>query len=217
MIRAVIYDLDDLMVNSHLLHVEASERVFKKYKISQKSLPEHIRSGFIGMRVSDILRELIKIYNLKVNFEKVYKEREKILLDLVGEKLRPMPGLFESLKLLKKSAIAIAIASSGTKKYIKTVLLKFNISGYFDVIVSGDDVKLGKPNPETYIVTCKKLGLKPEEVLVLEDATKGIKAAKLAKCKCIAVSSKYTPKQDLSEADFEIKSLRDLNLNLINF
>ena len=207
--------MDDLMVNSHPLHIEASERVFKKYKVSQKALPEKVRGGFVGMRVSEILKKLIKIYKLKIDYKKLYNEREKIFLDLVYKKLKMMPGLLKSLKLIKENGYQIAIASSGTKKYINTVLDKFKIAGYFNVIVSGDDVRLGKPNPETYIVAARKLGLKPEETLVLEDATKGIKAAKAAKCKCIAVPSPYTPRQNLQGANLKLNSLKELNLRLI--
>ena len=215
MIKAVIYDLDDLMVNSHGLHVEASEKVFQKFGVSQEKLPENIKAGFIGMRVSEILKELIKIYKLKINYQKVYKEREKVFLDLVMEKLEPMPGLFQSLEIISKSGYKIAIASSGTKKYIDMVLNKFKIANYFDVIITGDDVKSGKPNPETYQVAVKKLRVKPQETIVLEDATKGIIAAKSAGCVCIAVKNPYTPKQNLSKADIKLNSLNNLNIGLI--
>src|SRR4030042_667206 len=160
MIKAVIYDLDDLMVNSHGLHVEASEKVFQKFGVSQEKLPENIKAGFIGMRVSEILKELIKIYKLKINYQKVYKEREKVFLDLVMEKLEPMPGLFQSLEIISKSGYKIAIASSGTRRYINLVLSKFKIANFFEVIVSGDDVKHGKPNPEIFLKAVKKLHLK---------------------------------------------------------
>src|SRR4030042_3043639 len=215
MIKAVIYDLDDLMVNSHGLHVEASEKVFQKFGVSQEKLPENIKAGFIGMRVSEILKELIKIYKLKINYQKVYKEREKVFLDLVREKLEPMPGLFKSLEIISKSGYKIAIASSGTKIYIDIVLNKFKITDYFDVIITGDDVKSGKPNPETYQVAVKKLGVKPQVTIVLEDATVGIEAAKAAGCICIAVKNPYTPKQNLLKADIKLNSLNNLNIGLI--
>ena len=215
MIKAVIYDLDDLMVNSHGLHVEASEKVFQKFGVSQEKLPENIKAGFIGMRVSEILKELIKIYKLKINYQKVYKEREKVFLDLVMEKLEPMPGLFQSLEIISKSGYKIAIASSGTKRYINLVLSKFKIANFFDIIVSGDDVKRGKPDPEIFLKTVRKLRLKPEETLVLEDATVGIEAAKAAGCICIAVKNPYTPKQNLSKADIKLNSLNNLNIGVI--
>ena len=126
-----------------------------------------------------------------------------------------MPDLLQSLKLFKKNKFKIALASSGTKKYINVVLAKFKIADYFDVIVSGDDIKRGKPDPEIFSVAVKKLGLKPEETLVLEDATNGIEAAKSAGCKCIAVINKMTPPQNYSKADLVINSLEEIDMGLV--
>ena len=216
MIKAAIYDLDDLMVNSYKLHIEASERVFQKYGVDQKKVPEHIRAGFVGMRVSDILKYLVDYFELDVNLEDLREKRSAIFLDLVNKNLKVMPGLLQSLKLFKKNKFKIALASSGTKKYINLVLKKFKIADYFDVIVSGDDVKHGKPDPEIFSVAVKKLSLKPEETLVLEDATNGIEAAKSAGCKCIAVINKITPPQNYSKADLVVNSLEEIDSDLIN-
>ncbi len=215
MIKAIIYDLDDLMVNSYPLHIEASDKVFQKYGVDQKKIPKHIRASFIGMRVSDVLKKLVDYFRLDVNLENLRERRSAIFLDLVRKRLKVMPGLFESLKLFKTGGFKIALASSGSKKYITLVLEKFKIADYFDVVVTGDDVKNGKPDPETYSVTCQKLNLKPKETLVLEDATNGIKAAKLAGCKCIAVANKITPPQNYSKADLVVNSLEELDLKII--
>ena len=216
MIKAAIYDLDDLMVNSYKLHIEASERVFQKYGVDQKKVPEHIRAGLVGMRVSDVLKYIVDYFKLDVNLENLQEKRSAIFLDLVNKNLKVMPGLLQSLKLFKKNKFKIALASSGTKKYINLVLKKFKIADYFDVIVSGDDVKHGKPDPEIFSVAVKKLSLKPEETLVLEDATNGIEAAKSAGCKCIAVINKITPPQNYSKADLVVNSLEEIDSDLIN-
>ena len=215
MIKAVIYDLDDLMVNSNPLHTEASDKVLQKYGVSQKKLPEHIRAKFIGMRVSDILKNLIDYFQLGVNLEDLREKRSAIFLELVRKKLQVMPGLFQSLKLFRQNKFKIALASSGTKKYINIVLEKFKVADYFDVIVSGDDVKRGKPSPETYFIAVKKLSIRPSQAVVLEDATNGIAAAKAAGCFCIAIKNPHTPKQDLSKADLVINSLKELSLEEI--
>jgi len=215
MIKAVIYDMDDLMVNSYALHIEASDRVFQRHGVDQKKVPEHIRAGLVGMRVSDILKYLVDYLKLDVNLENLQEKRSAIFLDLVNKNLKTMPDLLQSLKLFKKNKFKIALASSGTKKYINVVLAKFKIADYFDVIVSGDDIKRGKPDPEIFSVAVKKLGLKPEETLVLEDATNGIEAAKSAGCKCIAVINKMTPPQNYSKADLVINSLEEIDLALV--
>lgn len=211
MIKAVIYDMDDLMVNSNPLHIRASKKVFREYGIDLKKIPQNVRAGFIGMRVADILRFVVDYFNLDLDFEKLRKQRSKTFLDLVTKQLKTMPGLLQSLKFFKKNKFKITLASSGTKEYINLVLKKFNVEKYFDVVVSGDDVKRGKPDPETYLIACEKLKVRPTEVIVLEDATKGIQAAKAAGCICIAVKNPYTLKQNLSKADLILNSLNDLN------
>jgi HAD superfamily hydrolase (TIGR01509 family) len=134
---------------------------------------------------------------------------------LVEKELGLMPGLLETLKLLKEENYKLAIASSGVKKYIALVLNKFHIKEYFDVVITGDDVKVGKPNPETYLVAARKLGVLPAECLVLEDATKGIQSAKAAGCFCIAVKNPNVPSQTYPDADLVVNSLHDVNLDLM--
>ena len=111
--------------------------------------------------------------------------------------MQSLPGLEKSLKLFKENGYPnCQLPHLEQKKYIDLVLEKFDIKNYFSLIVSGDDVKKGKPNPETYLVASQKLGFTPEECLVLEDATAGINAAKDAGCKCIAIKNLNTPVQD---------------------
>ncbi|OGD84588.1 hypothetical protein A2165_02420 [Candidatus Curtissbacteria bacterium RBG_13_40_7] len=215
-IRGVIYDLDDLMVNSYPLHMEAMLKIFEKYGKDMGNLPSQMVKNMVGRRIKDILTDLIGFFELDVDFEKFSKERSDIFLALVKSKIKPMPGLLKSLRLFTENNFKIALGSSGTKKYINIVLKKFSIKDYFNVIVTGDDVKNGKPNPETYLVSAQKLGLKPQNTLVLEDATNGIESAKVAGCWCIAVKNKNTPPQDLSRADIIVKSLEEIDLDLIN-
>ena len=214
--KAIIYDLDDLMVNSDPLHVQTDELLLEEHGHKFAELPKELRSGFIGMRVTDILKEIVKYLNLNVDLDSLYQKRTEIFLKLVKEKLEAMPGLNESLELFKTNGFKIALASSGAKEYINLVLDKFNIKKIFDVIVSGDDVKSGKPHPETYLITSEKLGVKPKKCLVLEDSTKGIESAKSAGCKCIAIINPYTPTQDNSKADIVLNSLNEITLDMVN-
>ncbi|MFA6381786.1 MAG: HAD family phosphatase [Candidatus Buchananbacteria bacterium] len=215
MIKGVIYDLDDLMVNSIGFHQKANQKVLKKYNSDFNKLPKDLYNKFVGMRVIDILETFIKNLNLKVDLETLKTERETIFLDLIKNELEAMPGLLESLNLFKKHNLKLAVASSGTTRYINIVLNKFNLINFFNVIISGDDVKNGKPNPETFTLAAKKLNLDPPQCLVLEDATNGIKAAKTAGCKCLAIKNPYTPPQDLTNADAVLNSLLQINSNIL--
>ena len=196
--------------------MESMVKLFKEYDKDMGKLPKLMISNLVGRRIKDIMKDLIDFFQLEVNFEKFSQEHSDIFLALVKSKLKCMPGLLKSLRSFKENGFKIAMGSSGSKKYIDIVLKKFKIEDYFDVIVTGDDVKHGKPDPETYLVASQKLELKPSETLVLEDATNGIYSAKAAGCWCIAVVNKITPPQNLAKADLIVNSLEEIDLDLIN-
>jgi HAD superfamily hydrolase (TIGR01509 family) len=210
--KAVIYDLDDLMVNSYPLHAEAWKILLLRYGFTGNRIVE---SGHIGMRVKDVAAEIAKELKLSIDPEALYKQHEEIFLQLVHDGLDMMPGLVESLDLFKKNGYRIAIASSGSRRYIDAVLQRFRLADYFSVIVTGDDVTKGKPDPEVYRKAALRLGVPPEECLVLEDATKGIEAAKAAGCRCIAVRNPHTPKQETKKADLTVERLGDIMIEQV--
>ena len=215
MIKGIIYDLDDLLVNSDYLHIQAFEAVLKEYGCSFDKLPSGMKESFVGRRISDIAKEVISYFNLNVDFDYFYKRRMVIFLKIAEKNLEMMPGAMHSLSLFR-NRFKLAIASSGAMEYINLVISKFKLGRCFDVIVSGDDVTKGKPDPETYIVAARKLGLKPSECAVLEDAHAGIESAKKAGCKCIAIRNPNTPPQDMSKADIILDSLEKISVEMIN-
>jgi HAD superfamily hydrolase (TIGR01509 family) len=167
------------------------------------------------MRVIDIVGELIEHLDLKESKDKLYRRRVEVFLDLVRSELEPMPGLRQSLSRLAGAGFKLAVASSGARRYVELVLERFEIADYFQAVVTGDDVTVGKPNPEAYLVASKKLGVSPSVCAVLEDAAKGIQSAKAAGCFCVAVRNPNIPPQDYSLADTVIDSLEDLRVEQI--
>ncbi|NOX71287.1 MAG: HAD family phosphatase [Candidatus Micrarchaeota archaeon] len=213
--KGIIYDMDDLLVDSDPLHKEAWKKLLAEYRKDYSDLPEDVIAGFLGMRVIDGARKIHSFFSIQEDFDMFYQKRMGIFLDIAKEKLKLMPGAKESLGLFRRSGFKIALATSGTNEYIDIVLDKFRLREYFDAIVSGDDVKKGKPNPEPYLVTAKRLGMKPDECLVLEDSEKGIESAKAAGCRCIAIPSPNTLPQDRSRADMVVRSLNEITLEMV--
>jgi beta-phosphoglucomutase-like phosphatase (HAD superfamily) len=216
MIKAVIYDLDDTMVNSGPLHKRSWKKLLNEYGYKFSDIPEKIRSDFLGKKIIDNIQTVMNYFKLNESKNILFEKRIDIFLKLAEKDLQTMSGLLFSLKLFKKNNYKLAIATSGTKRYIDLVLRKFNIKKFFEVIVTEDDVKSGKPDPEPYLVTAKKLSLRPQECLVLEDAANGVKSAKTAGCACIAIRNKNSFVQDLSKADLVLDSLGELNLKIIS-
>jgi len=216
MIKGIIYDMDDLMVDSDPLHSLAWNETLNKYGYNFSDIPEDVRSSFIGRKAVDFSKAMVGYFKMDLDYKSFYQEKYRTFLKLVKERLEPMPGLIKSLTLFKKNNYKIALATSGSKEYVDIVMERFQIRSYFDDIISGDDVKIGKPNPESYLLSSKKLGLKTSECLVLEDATKGIESAKSAGCKCIAIRNLHTPPQDHSKADMILDSLNDITIEIVN-
>jgi HAD superfamily hydrolase (TIGR01509 family) len=216
MVKGAIYDFDDLMVNSYPLHILSWDLVLEKYNHKIEEIPEAIRRQFVGKRVIDIAQEVVGFFNLELPAKELDKVRTEIFLGLIKNRLALMPGLIESLQFFKKHNYKIAVASSARREYINVVLNKYSLGGYYDAVVSADDVSQGKPSPEIFLAAVEKLSLPTTDCVVLEDANNGVVAAKAAGCKCIAVISPYTPKQDLSRADVIIHSLVEINDQILN-
>ncbi|MFO7966770.1 MAG: HAD family phosphatase [Archaeoglobaceae archaeon] len=214
-VRGIIYDMDDLLVDSHHLHVKSVEVTIQQYGYTIDDIPQWLWSESMGKRLIDFLNDLVKVLQLDESVETLNQRRSQIFLKLVGEELQPLPGALGSLELLNNH-FKIGLASSGTKKYLDMVMDKFGITEYFQVVVSAEEVEHGKPHPEVYLKACSKLRLSPPECLVFEDATHGIRSAKKAGCKCIGVKNPYTPPQDLSEADLVLDSLEEVTIDMVN-
>ena len=167
MIKAVIFDLDDTMVNSEPLHRLAWARLLQEYSHEITDIPQEMQESQMGMRISDVIKERALYLNLKDDLEIISKKRSKIFLSLVKERLGVMPGLLTALSSLRKEKYRLAIATSGSRNYVDLVVNKFNLERFFEFIVTGDDVKKSKPDPEIYLKTTTILGLHPHQKLFL--------------------------------------------------
>lgn len=204
--------MDELLVDSSALHEEANEKVLQEFAHSYfRDLSEEFRASIWGTRIIDIFARIKRELDLDASLEYILERRNAYFHELVRNNLTFLPGARESIDFFKEREYFLALGTSATKEYRDLVLWKLNLEGVFDVMITGDDVNQGKPNPETYQRAGDALGIAPEMVVVLEDATNGVKAAKGAGCYCIGVHNPHTPRQDLSMADVELESLEELN------
>jgi len=125
-----------------------------------------------------------------------------------------MPGVVESIIRLGKE-YALGIGTSLDRDYIDLVLRGLGVASAFNIVVTGDEIKHGKPDPETYRTLANRMRVKPGELLVLEDAKSGIDAAKAAGCWCIAIENLTAAPQDTSQADTVVQSLNEVTEGLI--
>jgi HAD superfamily hydrolase (TIGR01509 family) len=208
--KAVIFDLDGVLLNTEPLQYQAWVNILKRRGImfSEKGY-EH----YAGRSTKSIAAEISKVYGIK-SLESFTEEREAEIRRLVEtSELAKLPYADEAVSFFRKAGLRVAIATStlGDMEMAAKVG-KTGLDRMFKTIVTEKDVApgRGKPNPDIYLKTAEKLGLKPGECLAIEDTIPGVKAAKAAGMACFIVQNKYTRNLDLSAADRVFPSLKEV-------
>lgn len=210
MIKAVIFDMDGVLVDSEPYQFRAFQKVFKPYgvKLTRKNF-----TGF-GKTVLENVTEIAKQNGITADISELVKERQKIYLSLIKGNIKAVKGAENLVKELS-SIYPLAIASSSVIKIILLNLDCMKLADKFKVFVGGDMVPNGKPSPDIFLKASELLNVSPDSCLVIEDAENGVKAAKAAGMACIAVPNKYTKNQDFSMADKAVKSLSEISIEQI--
>jgi beta-phosphoglucomutase family hydrolase len=212
LIKAVIFDLDGVIVESENAHIEAEKQTFLKYNVLMSTEELH---RYTGTTAKEMFTQLIAKYKLNTTFEEINSQKEKILFRLLEQDAEPTKGVLSFMQELKRRGIRLAVGSSSPRKLADYVLKKLNIAGSFDCIITVEDVEHSKPNPETFLKAAKELKLSPSQCLVIEDAKLGIEAAKGAGMKCIGYKNPHSGNQNLSKADIIIDDFSKLDIDKI--
>lgn len=204
MIKGVIFDLDGVLVSTDELHYKAWKRLAKEIGISDFKREDNEKQRGVSRM------ESLQIVLDKGN--KSYTEEEKeefaerknnyykeMLKELDGSAV--LPGALETVKLLKEKGIMTAVGSAS--KNAPDILEKIGLLTYMDKISSGLDTTRSKPDPEVFLVAADKLGLPPQDCLVIEDSAAGVQAAKAAGMKALGVGPYYLS----LGADYEAENL----------
>lgn len=205
--KAVIFDMDGVLVDNSEIHIDAFEVFCKRHNCSferQELYP------LFGKGNRDIFPVVLKRPVSAEEIERFSQEKEAIYRELIEKTIRPLPGLIDFLTFLKAKGVKTAVGSSGIRKNVDFVLKKCGIAAYFDVVVNGNDVKNAKPDPEIFLLVAERLGIAPEECVVFEDAYAGIEAARTARMAVVAVATTF-PKEQHCDYDMIISDFRELD------
>ncbi len=210
MISAVIYDMDGLIVDSEPWWRVAETNVFGRLSVAPKK--EEFES-MMGWQIREVIQNWYDEHPWNnFSIEKTQNEIIDEVEKLVTENSFLLPGVVESLAFFKNKNIAIALASSSPLKLITNLMTHFGLANNFQFMISAEYEKRGKPHPDVFLTTAKKLNVNPENCLVLEDSYNGVIAAKSAGMKCIAVPCKEHFSQSRFDiADLKISSLTDFS------
>lgn len=214
MLKAVIFDMDGVLVNTEpFADIHFSRYLKDKFNIEVK--PDFFQR-FRGNTSEYFWKIIIKEFNLDSSYEEISKEGRPRYLDFLKKSnLQAIPRVSDLIHNLLEQNIKIAVASSASHHRIQTILEIIKLSDKFEVIISADHIKNSKPHPEIYLTAAKTLNVAPKDCIAIEDAKNGVKSAKAAEMKVIGFKDSTHNTQDLSEADLVIKSFADLNLSML--
>jgi mannitol-1-/sugar-/sorbitol-6-/2-deoxyglucose-6-phosphatase len=207
-IQAVIFDMDGLLIDSEPLWRVAEVEVFKQVGLQLDETMCHQTTGLST-------KEVVRYWHSRrpwpsLDVEGMVQALEDKVIALVKERGRPLPGVYELLNHCQTMGFALVVASGSAVRLIEAVLDKLALSQYFSCYHSAELERAGKPDPAVYLTALRRLGLKANQAIALEDSVRGIQAAKAAGLYTIAVPDAGADRAAFSLADEVVDSLHHI-------
>ena len=198
MLKAVIFDMDGVIVDTEPGYKIATDEVLREHGIITS---DEYQDQFIGVTNEYMWGTIIREFHLPLTIDQcvdMVNKKRAIMEERDG--LHPLPGVIDLIKYFYDHGLSLAIASSSPMPEINRVVDLFGIRKYFQAFITGTDCKESKPHPEVFLRASSALDLKPEECLVIEDSKNGLLAANRAGMKSIGFANPAFGNQDLSSA-----------------
>lgn len=194
MLKAVIFDLDGLLIDSEMMGYEICKHFIERQggTLSIKDYAEH----YCGHTAVSNITHIISKYGVTDSLDECLMKMRAIEAEYIKRGIPPKKGARELLGYLKDRGIKICLASSSTKGRAYTLLAQNGIDGFFDDGVFGNEVEHSKPAPDIFIKACEKMKASADECLVLEDSEAGIRAAHAADIPVICVPDLKQPSDE---------------------
>lgn len=215
MIKAAIFDMDGVIIDSEPIYYNLSQKHYKELGITLSQEEYNSYVGTTSFAAWGIFKEK---YNLKNTLEELILRASTDYVEYLNlhcNDIKPMEGIEKFIIDLRSRGLKLAIASSSSIEAIETVVRIFGFEKYFDFLVTGESVKRSKPEPDIFLQAAKVLDVMPEDCFVIEDSSNGAKAAKKAGMKCIGFKNLNSGNQDLSMADIIIDSFADIDFGKV--
>jgi HAD superfamily hydrolase (TIGR01509 family) len=211
--QAVIFDFDGTILDTETPEFEAWQAAYQTHGVV---LPADLWRSVIGLGATDGAARfhpgahLEELLGRPLSDDERTARRAHYYAMIDAQSVRP--GIETWLADAQRLGIFVAVASSGTRGWVRGNLERLGLLTRFGAVFCGDDVARTKPWPDLYIAAAAALGVRPENAIAIEDSPNGIRAAKAAGCFCIACPNPMTAPLDLYEADRIVASLADLSL-----
>jgi HAD superfamily hydrolase (TIGR01509 family) len=209
MLSAVIFDLDGVLADSEPLWSEIDAKLLAEYGVTYRG---EYHQSVVGVSYRLAVEFYKEAFGLSVHSEEMMRRRGEIATEFFANRVSLFPNVKEVLEELRLMKLHLAVATSSVSASARPFLHRHQLTGFFEVIVTGEEVERGKPAPDIYLCAAKQLGIPADACLVVEDALPGVAAAKAANILVVAIpdrrfvdSAKYK-----KEADHVLNSLKEL-------
>jgi len=208
MIKAVIFDMDGVLVDNSKVHDETWRIMCEKYGKPESA--EKVKNIFGGTN-KIFVEQLLGITDPK-EVKRIAIEKEALYREVFKATIQAPDGLLPLLFELRRRNVRLAVATSGPKENLDFVLDNLDIRQFFDVLVEESQITHGKPHPEIYLRAAQLLGVLPQECVAIEDSIFGLQSANSAGMKAIAITTSFPPDK-LTLADKIIHRFTELNVD----
>jgi HAD superfamily hydrolase (TIGR01509 family) len=207
--RAVIFDLDGVLADSEPLWSEIDAKLLAEYGVTYRG---EYHQNVVGVSYRLAVEFYKKIFGLSASNEEMMRRRGEIATEFFANRVGLFSNVEEVLEELRQMKLHLAVATSSVSQSARPFLDRHQLTKFFEVIVTGEEVEHGKPAPDTYLCAADKLGISSDACLVVEDALPGVDAARAAKMQVAAIpdrrfvdSAEYKKK-----ADYVLDGLKEL-------
>lgn len=208
-LKAILFDFDGVLIKSMEDHFEGWRRALEEYGIDMAPEELYVREG---AAVEELANQFTRKFNLPFDEASNIVEKKRRYYDEI-KNVELYPDLLDTLNWAQERDLKLGVVSGGRRKRVYQDLEDFGIAEFFSAVVTVDDVFFTKPAPEPYLRAAEALKVQPEECVVVENAPFGIRSAKAANMRCIAITSTLSP-MFLKEADVVSDSIGD-TLNVL--
>lgn len=183
-IEAVIFDFDGTLVDSEENYYLADKKLLTNYGID---FTPRMKEEYIGSGNFEMMKRIKGLYQLKESAEELTVKKNKLYLEIAKNNTNVFPEMLRFLESVIDMNFKVAVGSGSSPIILKELLAVTGLNKYFSVVISGEDVKKGKPEPDIFIEVAGRLGVSPSSCVVIEDSKFGVESAKTAGMYCIAV------------------------------
>ena len=207
--RTVVFDMDGLMFNTEDVYTAVGTELLRRRGCEFTTA---VKDAMMGLQPRPGFEAMIRCCGLKDSWQRLAGESDRLFLGLLPTRLAPMPGLFELLDALEAANIPKAVGTSSAGRLTTACLKAFNLRPRFQFVLTAEDIRHGKPDPEIYLTAAWRFGIAPGEMAVLEDSQAGCRAAAAAGAFTVAVPGAHSRQHDFGTASLVVDGLGDLRL-----